>query len=61
MSKLEKELFTSLINHSKLIQAGIPNEQALRIAFPPAVAKKTIEDIKLLTLKTQQKWKQKTI
>ena len=56
MSKLEKQLLASLMTHSKLIQAGIPNEQALRIAFGDAVAKKAIEDIKSLTLKTQNKW-----
>ena len=40
-------IFASLTNHAHLIQAGIPNEQALKIAFGEE-GEKTIADIEKL-------------
>lgn len=50
-----KAIFNSLHDHSKLIQAGVPNDQALRICFGDDIAERAINQVSDVLLEEDQK------
>lgn len=57
---LFKPLFNSMHDHVKLLEAGVPNDQALRIAFGDDVAERAIDQTNdILTEQNEEVIKQK--